>query len=116
MTIFDQRNQNVEYQYNSAGNINFGSVQNRESLLIELRKLRAEFDKAISAGVLNNKVAVEVTNKLDKALTEASESRPSKKTVENYLKEAKALIEGVTSVTGLITALVQAINLVGRFL
>ena len=29
MAIFDQRGQRVTYQYNAAGDINFGAVQNR---------------------------------------------------------------------------------------
>ncbi len=116
MAIFDQRNQKVEYQYNAAGNINFGSIRDAEGLLSELRKLRSEFDKAIEAGMFDKKVATDVTYKIDKALLEAEEPKPNKKTIEEYLKEAKTLIEGITAATGLVVALTQAVDLVRRLL
>jgi hypothetical protein len=32
MSVFDQRGQHVNYQYNACGDINFGQVQNRAHL------------------------------------------------------------------------------------
>ena len=116
MATFNQHNQKVGYQYNAAGNINFSSVQSNESLLSELRKLRAEFAKAIEMGVFEKKVAVDVSYKLDKALIEAEEPKPNKSKVEEYLIEVKTLIEGITTATGLIATLTQAAELVRKFL
>jgi hypothetical protein len=46
MAIFDQRGQRVKWQYNAAGNINFGTVQNRNDLVCELQELKLESPKA----------------------------------------------------------------------
>jgi len=116
MTIFDQRNQKVKYQFNAAGNINFGTVQNTASLLIELRKLRSEFDNAIATGIFKKKIALEVNYKLDKVLVAAEEPKPDKKTFEEHLNEVIALIEGVVAATGLVAALTQAADMVRKLL
>jgi len=44
--IVDQRGQQVTYQYNAAGDINIGAVQNRTELVGELRKLKGEIEQA----------------------------------------------------------------------
>jgi len=116
MATFDQRNQKVGYQYNAAGNINFSTVQSNENLLSELKKLRAEFAKAIEMGVFEKDVAVDVSYKLDKALLAADEQKLDKSKVEEYLNDVKTLIEGITVATGLVTALSQAIGLVRSLL
>ena len=53
MAIFDQRGQQVTYQYNAAGDINFGAVQNRMDLVGELGKLQREMTQAKQAGVFD---------------------------------------------------------------
>ena len=47
MTVFDQRGQQVTYQYNAAGDINFGAVQNKADVVGELKNLQAELAGAI---------------------------------------------------------------------
>ncbi|MCC7188905.1 MAG: hypothetical protein IT312_09200 [Anaerolineales bacterium] len=111
MATFDQRNQKVGYQFN-ANEINFSSVQSNESLLIELKKLRTEFARAGEMGVFEKNVAEDVSGKLEKALNEAEKPKPNKLRVEEYLNEVKTLVEGITAVAGLVTALSQAIGLV----
>ena len=66
MATFDQRNQQVTYQYNAAGNINFETVQNRTELAVELEKLRSELSLAVQRGVLEEAAAVDVDAKLNK--------------------------------------------------
>jgi hypothetical protein len=51
MAIFDQRGQQVNYQYNAAGDINLGSVQNQAQLIEELSKLKSELSEAAEAQV-----------------------------------------------------------------
>ncbi len=60
MTAFDQRGQNVNYQYNAASNINFGAVQNREMLVVELQELKVEIEKATDSGVIGKELATDV--------------------------------------------------------
>lgn len=112
--FFDQRGQQVNYQYNAAGNINFGSIDNKIDVATELQKLLAEVDKAAQAGVLSDEVAIDVEAKLKKAIAQAQKPEPSKKTTLGYLNDAKTLMEGITSAAGLVTALTQAIDLVRK--
>jgi hypothetical protein len=53
MAIFDQRGQRVTYQYNAAGDIHFGAMQNRMDLVGELGKLQRELTQARQAGVFD---------------------------------------------------------------
>lgn len=115
MTIFDQRGQTIAQQYNAAGDINFGSVQNTLDLVAGLQKLRAEVERAAQAGALDEDVAVDVEAKLKKAIHQAQKSEPDKKALQDYLNEAKALLEGVASMAGLVAGLAKAAEMVGRF-
>jgi hypothetical protein len=115
MPVFDQRGQQVTYQYNAAGDINFGAVQNKVDVIGELEKLQTEVSKAAEEGALDEELAVDVESKLKKAVIQAKKSEPDKKTVLNHLNQAKALIEGVAAATGLVTALVQAAEVVQKF-
>ena len=114
MAIFDQRGQKVNYQYNAAGDISFDAIRHAEEFLQELRKLRLELDRAVEASALDRKTAIEVLCRLDKALLEAQDPRPSRKAIEKYLAEAKSLIEGLASAAGLVVGLVQAADVVKR--
>lgn len=113
MAKFDQRGQQVVNQYN-ADVINFGSVQNTTELMDEMRKLLSEVNKATQAGIIKEKVSVDVESHLKKAVIEMSEPSPKKATIIEHLQGAKTLLEGVASATGLITALMQAIKIAGE--
>ena len=78
MSIFDMRGQKVNYQYNIAGNINFGAVQNRLELVDELVKLKAEFDTAVQHQLFKEEVAIEADSKLKLAVVEAQKNEPNK--------------------------------------
>jgi hypothetical protein len=114
MATFDQRGQHVNYQYNAAGNINFGAVQNKDEIAPELRKLLEEVSKATQAGAIKEEVAVDVEADLRKAVIQAEKPAPDKKSMLEYLDDAKALVEGVTSATGLVAGIAQAAELVRR--
>jgi hypothetical protein len=115
MAIFDQRGQKVTYQYNAAGDINFGAVHNRRDLVGELGKLYGEMAKAIQAGVFDEAVATEADYQVKKAVQEAKKSNPDKTTITSHLSGAKTVIEGVTAASGLVTGLVKAIEVVKQF-
>ena len=112
MPVFDQRGQQVTYQYNAAGDINFGTVQNRADLVRELEKLKDEVTKAAGAQVIDAEVATDVEYRLTKAVQQAQKPDPDKPTLMTHLKEAKELVENVagnvTAASGLVTALAQA--------
>lgn len=114
--IFDQRGQHVTYQYNAAGDINFGAVQNRMDIVAELEKLKAEFDRAREAGVFSDEdTVIDAKYQLDKAASQAKKLEPDKKSVLEHLEAAKALIAGLTGAAGLVTALVEAAGKVQQF-
>jgi hypothetical protein len=115
MAVFDQRGQQVTYQYNAAGNINLGAVQNRMDLVGELGKLQAELTKAKQAGVFDEEVATDAEYQLTKAVQEAKKPAPDKRTLLDHLTSAKTLVEGVAAAGGLVTALTKAAELVQRF-
>ena len=114
MATFDQRGQKVNYQYNAAGDINFGSVQNKLGIVPELQKLQSEVKKATESGAFDDEIAIDVESKIRKAIVQAQKPKPDKKTTLDYLGEAKALIEGIASAAGLVTALTQAVEMVRR--
>jgi hypothetical protein len=113
MAIFDQRNQKVTNQYNVAGNLNFGSVQSKAELAAELRKLLSEVDKATQAGIVDAGVSIDIESHIKKAVIEIEKPEPKQKSILDHLEGAKALLDGVTSATGLITAIMEAAKIAG---
>jgi len=116
MSTFDQRGQRVNYQYNAAGNINLGSVQNQMQLVEEMEKLKSELSRAAEAQVIDADIFTDADYQLTKAIQQAKKPQPDKKSVMDHLNSAKSLLEGVTAVNGIITALSQVIQLVIGFL
>lgn len=115
MTIFDQRGQQVTYQYNAAGDINFGAVQNRIDVIGQLEKLKAEVGKARDAGILDAEVATDATYQMDKALFQARKDAPNQQRMLDYINGAKALIETTAAASGLVSGFVAAAEAVQTF-
>ena len=115
MAKFDQRNQQVVNQVNaeSIGVVNFGTVQNKAELVAELRKLLSEVNKANQASVIKEDVAVDVESHIRKAVIEIEKPEPKKSTILEHLDGAKKLLDGITSATGLVSALMQAAKITG---
>ena len=115
VSVFDQRGQSVTYQYNSAGNINFGAVQNRMDLVSELEKLKFELYKATQQNVFDTTTANKADANLQVVVEEAKKNPPDKQIMLERIEGAKKLIEGVTAASGMITALATAADLVQKF-
>lgn len=115
MAKFDQRGQQVVNQINadSVGVINFGVVQNKAEFVAELRKLLSEVNKATQAGIVKEEVAVDVESHIRKAVIEVEKPEPKKKSILDHIEGAKSLLDGITSATGLVTALIQAAKIAG---
>lgn len=123
MAKFDQRHQQVVNQTNadtvnqvnanSVGTVNFGSIQNKDEFIAELRKLLAEIEMASNKGSIEKKIAVDVEFHVKKAIVEIEEPHPQKKTILDHIAGAKSLLEGLSSATGLVTALMQAATIAG---
>ena len=117
-TVFDQRGQKVNYQYNAAGNINFGAVQNKIDVIDQLEKLQIEVAKAVEGNAIDEDTATDVEYKLTKAVQQAKKPQPDKKSIVDYLNGAKELVAGVATsaaaVGGLVTAIAQAIEMIQK--
>jgi len=112
MAIFDQRGQQVNYQYNAAGDINLGSVQNQAQLIEELGNLKAELLKAAEAQMIDAEVFTDADYQMTKAIQQAKKPEPNKKSVMDHLNNAKSILEGVTAAGGIVTALNKVVQLV----
>ncbi len=115
MTIFDQRGQTVNYQYNAAGNIDFGTVRNKVSVIEELEKLQSELSSAIDAGALDEDTAIDAEYQMKKAIQQAKKNEPNKKTIQEHLTNIKSMITDVTVLAGLVKGVSEAIKAVQVF-
>ncbi len=114
MSVFDQRHQNVNYQYNVNGTINFDKVQNRLEAINELRKLQDEVVKASESGELDAEIAADVESKLKKATIQAQKPEPDQATLLSYLSDAKNLLASIASMVGLVKGISGAIETVRK--
>lgn len=114
MTVFDQRGQNVVYQYNAAGSINFGVVQNKVDVQQELEKLKDETDNAVRSGALDEEIAIDVRSCVEKAIIQVKKEEPDKSTIIKNLKEAKKIIADIATVAGFALGLTEAIKMIQR--
>lgn len=112
MAIFDQHGQHVNYQYNAAGDINLGSVQNQVQLVEELGKLKSELSKAAEAQMIDAEVFTDADYQMTKAIQQAKKPEPNKKNVMDHLNSAKSVLEGVTAASGIVTGLNKVVQLV----
>lgn len=112
MSVFYQQGQIVTYQYNAAGNINFGNVQNCADLIGELEKLKDEISKAGEAEVIDAEIVTDSQYHIQKAVDQAKKSEPSKKSILEHLGKAKGFVKGVVEAGGIVTGIIKAIELV----
>ena len=110
MTVFDQRGQQVIYQYNAAGDINFAGVQNKQEAINQLKKLQAEVSKAIEANVFDEDTATDLEYNVKKAVQQAEKPTPSKKTILDHLDRAKGLINTVKAALPLFNDFMEAME------
>ena len=75
-----------------------------------LKQVQAELEKAIAAKAITGEKAIDAETHIKKALLQADEATPNKKTLVEHLKSAKEL---VTNVGGLASALTGAITAIG---
>lgn len=115
MTTFDQRGQQVTYQYNAAGDINFGTVTTTAGTVIELKKLLKEVTHAVESGAIDSENGVDVETKLKKAVIQAEKPNPDKKVILENIDGAKKIIESMISAVGLVSGLIQAAETVRKF-
>jgi hypothetical protein len=97
MPVFDQRGQQVQYQYNVAGDIHFGAAATGADLVAQLRKLLAEVHKAAEAKVLDADQAIDVRADLERAIAQAERPQPQPGAILQFLDGARAVAEHVAA-------------------
>jgi len=107
VSIFDQRGQHVEYQFNVAGNINLDDVQSVDQLVNQIAHLRAEIDQAKRVGAVPEDVAVEAQYHLLEASRQAKSERPDRSTLLDNIRRAKDLLKDISAVASLVTTLAK---------
>jgi hypothetical protein len=114
MSIFDQRNQRVGYQYNFNGSIRIDSVRGRGELAEELRKLLAEVEAAKKAGALENEAAEDAGHYLNQAIQKSESGASDKKGIMDRIEKAREVIEKAAATTASLTGLVTALGAAGQ--
>jgi hypothetical protein len=115
MSVFDQRNQKVTYQYNVNGTVNFGNAQNRMNVVEELKNLQQEIIKATDKGVLDAELSTQVDFNVKMAIIQSEKPEPSKNVIEKYLETARQLLSDVGLAVGLVKGVSEAIEVVRKF-
>ncbi|MGF1675665.1 MAG: hypothetical protein ACFCUV_18560 [Rivularia sp. (in: cyanobacteria)] len=115
MAIFDQRGQQVNYQYNAAGDINLASVQNQVQLIDELEKLKSELSKAFEAQVIDAEVFTDADYQMNKAILQAKKPEPDKKSIMDYLNNTISILKDISATSGIVVGLNQAVQLFKSF-
>jgi hypothetical protein len=107
-TIFDQRGQQVKYQYNAAGNINLGPIQDFADLVSQLDLLKQELSKARDSQVISELTESKAKTPLLEAIEEAKNSAPDKTSLLSYLGQVKDCLKGVSAIGGIVDAVSKA--------
>ena len=114
MANFDMRGQHVTNQYNAGRDMNFGTVKTPVDLVATLEKFNEQLLQARDSGQLGEEAAIDTQYQVTKAIQQAKKPVPDKKTIVDHLTTAKALLENIAAASGLVTALVGAIQVVQR--
>ena len=115
-SIFDQRGQRVNYQYNAAGNINLGAVQDTTELASQLDLLKQELTKAREHEVISELTESKAKTALLEAIEEAKKSEPDKKSLLTYLGDAKDYLKDIAAIAGIVRAVIKAYEWVDQIL
>jgi hypothetical protein len=114
MSVFDQRGQNVNYQFNAGNDINIDTVNSKEDLSNELFKINREIDHAKNAEVIPDDIANEAQYRLVEASRELQSENSSQDTILSHLGKAKELLNDFEAAVGLVTTLVKAADVVSE--
>jgi hypothetical protein len=115
-SIFDQRGQKVDYQYNAAGNINFGVVKNNADLISQLDLLKMELTKAREGQVISELTESKAKTHLLEAIEEAKKPEPDKRSLLTHLGQAKDCLKDIVAISGIVEVVIEAYKWVERYL
>lgn len=112
----DQRYQNVQYQWNVAGNINLTTMPELGNLIDKLEQLKAEVSRARDTGALTKKSAATVEYQITQAMNESEEPQPDKDSLLEHINGAKMIVETAGTAHSLVTGLIEAAEQVQQVL
>lgn len=112
MTVFDQRNQTVKYQYNAAGNINLSGVKDASEFIEELEKLKSEVSLAASSQTIDAEIVTDTQYQIQKVVDQAQKPDPNKSLMIDHLSKVKDLLKNIVEVGGIVAGISKAIELV----
>lgn len=115
-TVFDQRNQHVNYQFNAAGDINLGAVQNRSEFINQLELIKQELSKALAGQVISELTESKAKTQILEAIEEAKKPEPDKNSLLAYLWQATDYLKDITAIAGIVDAITKAYKWVESFL
>ena len=112
MSVFDQRGQHVQYQFNAAGDINIDSINSTEHIATELAKFRAEIDKAKIANAISEEIATKSQDYLLEAEREVRVKKSKQSSVLSAIGKAIDILKSTASMAGLVTSLTKLAKVV----
>lgn len=107
-SLFDQRGQDVRYQYNSAGNINLGTVQNTADLASQLDFLKQEIVKAREVQAISELTESKARTSILEAIEEVKKPVPNKRSLLGYLSQAVDCLKGIAAIGSIVEAVNKA--------
>lgn len=107
-TVFDQRHQHVNYQYNAAGSINFDAVNSKDDFIKILDLLKTELKKAVDTQTIDELLESKIRTSILEAIAEAKKAQPEKTNLLAFMKQASESISGIESVAELASGIARA--------
>ncbi len=107
VSVFDQRGQHIQYQFNSAGDININSIDSVDRIVAELGKFRAEIDKAKVGNAITEDIAIQAQYHLLEASREVASKKPDRSAILQAISKTTGLLKSTAALTGLVTALTK---------
>ena len=114
MSVFDQRNQNVTYQYNSAGNINIELINSPLTFADEVGKFMDEISEAEKSGLIDKEKAIEIKYHLLTAKKEAKSEKPNKEIIGNNLGNILGFLKNISTLVSLVTGIEKLIEIIPK--
>lgn len=113
-TIFDQRNQRVDYQFNSSGNISIENINNISDALNQIEYLKNEIQKAEKQKIIPRTKAIEAEYHLEQAIKEGRSNKPNRKKIIEFLEKSSSIIKDVAALASMTVNIIRLIEIVNN--
>ncbi len=116
VTVFDQRGQSIQYQFNAAGDINLSSVNTIEDFSQQLKSIMDEIQSAKKAKVISEESAIEAEYHILQANKEVEADDSNKGIILDHIGRAKDILIDMAAAVGLVKAIAEAADVISRLL